>query len=380
MKSNLSHHRNAFKDRKASNRVFSNDLLTPQNIQYMNKFSRNYPQNISHTMTQYSPASYKDYNHMTEVNSIRGIRGKRSRNRMIPSQSYGPGFKIHSKFSKPYNIHPQKPHGLYTPLVMNYQDPRFSTFDNEYYEEESDQEMEPYEMDTYEEMMDLPLMEDHQQRLMKVMDDLQKTRIELNNQSRRLHKNKRRVLKSENEVALQRQENAAEKLRLERMEQSLKESFEQLKLKQLKIAAKEKLLKKTQEQIKRAGMKQTNSNYFKGLDIEKDDRSNRTGIINTYPDSELIDENDSQMAHMQNQNMQYNNYQQVEDHHEDPQNIQKRYAEDYDVNQRDYESQLHDDNYQMNEEASQHNEFPKSSSRNLNSEFQKNASRNVSVS
>jgi hypothetical protein len=146
MKSKLNHHGNVFKDRKASNRVFSNDLLTPQNVQNVYKFSRNRPQKISHTMTQYSPASYKDYN-VGDMNSMKGFRLKKSRNRMMPSQSYGPGFKIHSKYSNPYRHKMMKPHGMFTPINANYPDPRFSTFDYEYYEEESDQESDPYELE-----------------------------------------------------------------------------------------------------------------------------------------------------------------------------------------------------------------------------------------
>jgi replication initiation and membrane attachment protein DnaB len=74
------------------------------------------------------------------------------------------------------------------------------------------------------------------------------------------------------------------------------------------------------------------------------------------------------------------NFQHLNENSEEGHNLQKRFAEEYDVNlQHDYNSQYQEDGMNPNEDVNFDREGVKMSSRNLNHEFNKTADRNVSV-
>lgn len=145
LKNNLKQ-KGVFKDRKASDRMFLNNQLTPDSLAYANRYSRNNPHNLSHALTQQSPSSFKNQGIFDDIHSTKGLRHKQSQGRIMPSQSHGMGMKMSTGMVRPYQqkLH-RKPYGMYSPLAVfkDKMDPRFTTFDNEYeyYEEESQEDI-----------------------------------------------------------------------------------------------------------------------------------------------------------------------------------------------------------------------------------------------
>lgn len=202
------------------------------------------------------------------------------------------------------------------------------------------------------------------------MNSLEKRKTNCRAKEKLLNECQKELIKEKGKLMQQKQE-------LEVRNRQLKEKEDQLTLLELKISSKEKLLKKRFQQVKKAGMKQTNSSYFKGKTIKS-----YIGLVNTNPDSEMLHDDGGDSPAGYNHSMKFGNQnlQHLNEHSEEGHNLQKRFAEEYDVNlQQDYDSQYQDEGMNPNEEANFEREGLKLSSRNLNHEFNKTANRNVSV-
>ena len=133
----------AFNYRKASNRPYLKEALTPQNIPDSYHFSRNHPNNLSHAQTHHSPKDYKslgiiepDYDDEVESyhtnisnNYLMGqLRNKmpsnvrpRTRNPNIQSNlSLRPGYKTGSEFCLPKMHYQTHDHMNYPDYISEY--------------------------------------------------------------------------------------------------------------------------------------------------------------------------------------------------------------------------------------------------------------------
>lgn len=126
IKNNLKQ-KGVFKDRKASDRLFLNNQLTPESMAYVNRYSRNNPHNLSHALTQQSPSSFKNHGILEEIRSSKGLRHKQSQGRIPLVQNRDIGLKMNTSAMRPYQQkYNRKPYGLHSPLAVNNIDPGFN--------------------------------------------------------------------------------------------------------------------------------------------------------------------------------------------------------------------------------------------------------------
>lgn len=94
---NFNKAKNAFKNRKASNRPFVKEQLTSQNLHDFYPFSRNNANNLSHAHTHYSPASLKNQQILEGAHSTKAFQKLNKINRGRAPRGYGNRFKTKSR-------------------------------------------------------------------------------------------------------------------------------------------------------------------------------------------------------------------------------------------------------------------------------------------
>ena len=352
----LNFHQKAFKNRKASNRLYLKDSMTPH-LQDKRRGSRNQIHNFSsHALTQYSPASFKEHK-MLDIPSKPSRKKYKSRGRMVPSQSYGPGGKMHSKFTyKGYMKKPkQKQRAIYTPLTANNMPARFSTFDNNY-EDESEEEI--YDSEGYYSINPADVENIH-----NMLDHLYEQKHMLTEKAHEVDKKQNDAILLLKQVTVEREMMAQERMKIQML---LKD-----------VSTQSKILRKRIEQAKRLGLKQHNSALFKKFEKGKFDKNYSDYAVDNLTSDQAYTEMEEgsplpSVARPIHNNKDYT-HQNVSELYDGTQNIQKRFAEDFDVNmQREQNYPMDDQSYEDGE-----NFPPKNSNRDLTKEFNKEVTPNM---
>lgn len=372
----LNIHKKTFKNRKFSNRHFLKDSMTPLNFGSKSRASRNNIHNMSHAQTQYSPNSLKEYKLLEKRAQSKGRKKYKSKGRMVPSQSYGHQMRIPKRFGYQNAPNYDRNHGQFTPLVGNFVDHRFSTFDHDF-EDESEQESFQFQDENYtREYFEFEKL----QRLQETIESLKEEKEYIKNKFKEFKHKQNNAMKIYHEIIKEREIVEKERETVEK---------ERLKMQIIKkeISQQVRILKKKIDQANKLGLKHNNSAFLRNLEAARQEtRESESAGDNLTTDHAYTDIGDgSPLPSMNRQIQRSQPHYQMSDMY-DP-SVQRKFTENYDIHAENeyeeskypHESQTNVGQYDQNsgtpyQENYPEEEFPpKNSSRNLTKAFNQEA-------
>ena len=232
---------------------------------------------MSYAHTQYSPNSFKDQKLMDKI-ILKKRRNKfKSKGRMIPSKSYGNGFRNYPNF--PYKCPSRgkrNNRGMYTPLMAHYNDPRFSTFDNDFEDESEEEQIYDrnmmYEGQLYSQE-DLDFEFENEQnalRMQEMMQALSEEKDILMMKYKEVNQKQNGAIQMLQQVTKERETIEKERLRIQFIKKEIQQQV--------------RILKKKIEQANIMGLRHNNSTFLRNLEVENEEHLD-------HQDSEYMPDN-----------------------------------------------------------------------------------------